>query len=38
MDQPRGDRDRMVARVILFLASRDSAPVNGAAVPVYGRS
>jgi NAD(P)-dependent dehydrogenase (short-subunit alcohol dehydrogenase family) len=27
-----------VARVILFLASPESAPVNGAAVPVYGRS
>jgi NAD(P)-dependent dehydrogenase (short-subunit alcohol dehydrogenase family) len=27
-----------VARVILFLASPGSAPVNGAAVPVYGRS
>jgi len=27
-----------VARVILFLASSESAPVNGAAVPVYGRS
>jgi len=27
-----------VARVILFLASAESAPVNGAAVPVYGRS
>lgn len=27
-----------IARVILFLASPESAPVNGAAVPVYGRS
>jgi len=27
-----------VARVILFLASPESAPVNGAAVPVYGKS
>ena len=27
-----------VARVVLFLASPESAPVNGAAVPVYGRS
>lgn len=27
-----------IARVILFLASPDSAPVNGASVPVAGRS
>ena len=27
-----------IARVILFLASPDSAPINGAAIPVYGRS
>jgi NAD(P)-dependent dehydrogenase (short-subunit alcohol dehydrogenase family) len=27
-----------IARVVRFLASDDSAPVNGAAVPVYGRS
>lgn len=27
-----------IARVILFLASPDSSAVNGAAVPVYGRS
>jgi NAD(P)-dependent dehydrogenase (short-subunit alcohol dehydrogenase family) len=27
-----------IARVIAFLASPGSAPVNGAAVPVYGRS
>jgi len=27
-----------IARVILFLASSDSAPVNGASVPVAGRS
>lgn len=27
-----------IARVVLFLASPESAPVNGAAVPVYGTS
>jgi NAD(P)-dependent dehydrogenase (short-subunit alcohol dehydrogenase family) len=27
-----------IARVVRFLASEESAPVNGAAVPVYGRS
>ena len=27
-----------IARVILFLASPASAPVNGAAVPIYGES
>lgn len=27
-----------IARVVLFLAGPGSAPVNGAAVPVYGRS
>ncbi len=27
-----------IARVILFLASPDSLPINGAAIPVYGRS
>jgi NAD(P)-dependent dehydrogenase (short-subunit alcohol dehydrogenase family) len=27
-----------VARVILFFASDESAPVNGASVPVYGKS
>lgn len=25
-----------IARVILFLASEDSGPINGAAIPVYG--
>ncbi len=27
-----------IARVIVFLASSQSAPINGAAIPVYGRS
>jgi NAD(P)-dependent dehydrogenase (short-subunit alcohol dehydrogenase family) len=27
-----------IARVVLFLASAESAPVSGAAVPVYGQS
>jgi NAD(P)-dependent dehydrogenase (short-subunit alcohol dehydrogenase family) len=27
-----------IARVIAFLVSEDSAPVNGAAIPVYGRA
>ena len=37
-DASRWTPPEEVARVILFLASPDSAPVNGAAVPVYGRS
>jgi NAD(P)-dependent dehydrogenase (short-subunit alcohol dehydrogenase family) len=27
-----------IARVVLFLCSEDSAPVSGAAIPVYGRA
>ncbi len=34
----RWTRPEEIARVILFLASPDSAPINGAAIPVYGRS
>jgi NAD(P)-dependent dehydrogenase (short-subunit alcohol dehydrogenase family) len=42
-DQPTADPSRWVApeeiaRVILFLASGDSAPTSGAAIPVYGRA
>jgi NAD(P)-dependent dehydrogenase (short-subunit alcohol dehydrogenase family) len=40
---PNADHDRWVkpseiARVISFLLSEDSEPINGAAVPVYGRA
>jgi NAD(P)-dependent dehydrogenase (short-subunit alcohol dehydrogenase family) len=37
-DHSRWTPPEEVARVVLFLASPESAPVNGAAVPVYGRS
>ena len=37
-DPSRWTPPEEVARVILFLASPQSASVNGAAVPVYGRS
>ena len=37
-DHGRWTPPEEIARVVLFLASPESAAVNGAAVPVYGRS
>jgi NAD(P)-dependent dehydrogenase (short-subunit alcohol dehydrogenase family) len=37
-DHGRWTPPEEIARVVLFLASSESAAVNGAAVPVYGRS
>lgn len=37
-DASRWTPPEEIARVVLFLASPDSAPVSGAAVPVYGQS
>lgn len=42
-DMPRADASRWVsaaaiARVIVFLASDDAAPISGASIPVYGRA
>jgi NAD(P)-dependent dehydrogenase (short-subunit alcohol dehydrogenase family) len=41
--QPRADQSRWVppeevATVIRFLAGPESAPISGAAIPVYGRA
>ncbi|HEY7769801.1 SDR family oxidoreductase [Longimicrobium sp.] len=37
-DYSRWTPPEEIARVVLFLASPESAPVSGAAVPVYGQS
>jgi NAD(P)-dependent dehydrogenase (short-subunit alcohol dehydrogenase family) len=42
LDMPKADFTRWVsteaiARVIVFLASADAAPITGAAIPVSGR-
>jgi len=42
LDMPKADFTRWVsteaiARVIVFLASADAAPITGAAIPVFGR-
>lgn len=37
-DHSRWTPPEEIARTIVFLASRDASAVNGAAVPVYGRS
>jgi NAD(P)-dependent dehydrogenase (short-subunit alcohol dehydrogenase family) len=37
-DHSRWVKPAEIARVILFLCSEESAPVSGAAVPVYGRA
>src|SRR5262249_48657613 len=34
----RWPKPEQIARVLLFLASDDSALINGAAIPVYGRA
>jgi NAD(P)-dependent dehydrogenase (short-subunit alcohol dehydrogenase family) len=37
-DSSRWTQPDEIARVILFLASNEAAPINGASIPVYGRS
>jgi NAD(P)-dependent dehydrogenase (short-subunit alcohol dehydrogenase family) len=37
-DHGRWVKPSQIAGVISFLLSRDSEPINGAAVPVYGRA
>ena len=42
-EMPKADfskwpKPEQIARVVLFLCSEDSRLINGAAIPVYGRS
>jgi NAD(P)-dependent dehydrogenase (short-subunit alcohol dehydrogenase family) len=37
-DVERWVKPAEIAKVIAFLLSEDSAPISGAAIPVYGRA